>query len=293
MVCGHESSVRVKFGRIPGILSRTSGGIPIISDRNRCPTLAGDAGERLIHSAISCQPGGPDQGHFVIGMWISKLEYIVERQRLGMSIRLDQRRCPLVFLLAGKTHRSSRCPQQGRSRPIHESGFFRFHHDLAAMGLALCPPASAQGHPDGAKGQRPPNARPPAGAPTDAASAVDHLTEAFAKVAPFDANNDGQLDATEKNALADAIADGKVQGPAHRTPPAGIAPSAEQIADRRWVWNHGALRNSSASKHRSGGGFRTIYPTCNPKKSDGAGRSEGVISRRGIRREISRVLDSS
>lgn len=103
---------------------------------------------------------------------------------------------------------------------------------VAAMGLALCTSASAQGHPGGDKGQRPPNAQPPDGAPTDTASAVDHLTEAFAKVAPFDANNDGQLDANEKKALADAIADGKVQAPAHRTPPAGIAPSAEQIAER-------------------------------------------------------------
>lgn len=103
---------------------------------------------------------------------------------------------------------------------------------VTVMGLALCSSVSAQGRPGGNKGQRPHNAQPPAGAPTDAASAVDHLTEAFAKVAPFDTNNDGQLDATEKKALADAIADGKVQGPAHRTPPAGIAPSAEQIADR-------------------------------------------------------------
>lgn len=103
---------------------------------------------------------------------------------------------------------------------------------VAAMGLALCTAASAQGRPGGAGGQRPPHAQAPDGAPTDAASAVDHLTEAFAKVAPFDANNDGQIDATEKRALADAIADGKVQGPAHRTPPKGIAPSPEQIADR-------------------------------------------------------------
>jgi hypothetical protein len=61
---------------------------------------------------------------------------------------------------------------------------------------------------------------------------VGHLTEAFAKVAPFDVNKDGQLDAAEKEGLAKAIADGTVQAPAHRTPPAGVTPSAEQILNR-------------------------------------------------------------
>ncbi len=61
---------------------------------------------------------------------------------------------------------------------------------------------------------------------------MGHLTEAFAKVAPFDTNKDGQLDATELEALAEAIADGTVQAPAHRTPPAGITPSAEMILNR-------------------------------------------------------------
>jgi len=103
---------------------------------------------------------------------------------------------------------------------------------VAALGLSICSSALAQGRPGGARGQRPANAQPPAGAPTDAAAAVGHLTEAFAKVAPFDVNKDGQLDATEKEALARAIADGTVQAPAHRTPPAGVAPSAEQILNR-------------------------------------------------------------
>lgn len=103
---------------------------------------------------------------------------------------------------------------------------------MVAIGLSLCPSAHAQGHPGGGWGQRPSNAQKPAGAPSDAASAVSHLTEVFAKVAPFDANNDGQIDAKEKQDLADAIASGTVQAPAHRTPPAGIAPDAGQIANR-------------------------------------------------------------
>lgn len=106
---------------------------------------------------------------------------------------------------------------------------------VAALGLTLCSSANAQGRPGGARGQRPSNAQPPAGAPqhpADAAPAVGHLTEAFAKVAPFDANKDGQLEATEKEALAKAIANGTVQAPNHRTPPAGVEPSAEQILNR-------------------------------------------------------------
>ena len=92
----------------------------------------------------------------------------------------------------------------------------------AVLGLAICSSAIAQGRPDGARGQR----------PTDAAPAAGHLTEAFATVAPFDANKDGQLDATEMESLAKAIADGTVQAPTHRTPPAGVTPSAEMILNR-------------------------------------------------------------
>lgn len=105
----------------------------------------------------------------------------------------------------------------------------------AVLGFAVCSSALAQGRPDGARGQRPGNGQPPAGAPqrpTDAAPAVGHLIKAFATVAPFDANEDGQLDATEMEDLAYAIADGTVQAPNHRTPPAGVTPSAEMILNR-------------------------------------------------------------
>ena len=100
---------------------------------------------------------------------------------------------------------------------------------LILLGLAACSSTFAQGRPGGARSQRPPHAQPPAGAP---GAAVQHLTEAFAKVAPFDANRDGQLDAAEREALGDAIADGTVQAPAHRTPPPGATPNAEKILHR-------------------------------------------------------------
>lgn len=94
--------------------------------------------------------------------------------------------------------------------------------------LAAVATTFAQGRPGGARGQRPGNPNHP----TDAAPAVTHLAEAYPKVAPFDANKDGQLDAVEKEALAKAIADGTVQAPAHRSPPAGVTPDAAMILNR-------------------------------------------------------------
>jgi hypothetical protein len=60
---------------------------------------------------------------------------------------------------------------------------------------------SARGH--GAHGQL-----------TDVASAVEHLAEAFADFAAFDVNKDGQFDAAEKESVARALADGRLQLPA-------------------------------------------------------------------------------
>ena len=91
---------------------------------------------------------------------------------------------------------------------------------VGVLGLAICGFAIAKGH-RGFRGHGSPHGM-------DAASAVKHLTEAFPKVALFDANKDGQLDTTEKEALAKAIADGTVQLPAH-TPPDGVTPSAEMM----------------------------------------------------------------
>jgi hypothetical protein len=93
---------------------------------------------------------------------------------------------------------------------------------VGVLGLAVCGFAIAQSRHGGAPGH---------GAVqhgTDAASAVQHLTEVFAKFAAFDVNKDGQLDATEKQSLAKALADGTLQLPAH-TPPNGVKPSAEMM----------------------------------------------------------------
>lgn len=76
-----------------------------------------------------------------------------------------------------------------------------------ALGLAVCPSASAQGRSGGAQQ-----------APKDAAAAVAHIAEAYPKIAPFDANKDGQFDGGERRALGQAMFDGKVEGPANRDP---------------------------------------------------------------------------
>jgi hypothetical protein len=92
------------------------------------------------------------------------------------------------------------------------------------LGLGIGAVAIAQSHLGGAKGHGPwkHGAR---GHFTDAASAAEHLAEAFAKIAPFDANQDGQLDATENESVAKAI----IEGVLHHTPPNGVTPSAEMI----------------------------------------------------------------
>jgi len=86
----------------------------------------------------------------------------------------------------------------------------------AVLGLAICRFAIAQSPQGGATGH------------ADGISAAQHIAEVFAKVAAFDRNKDGQLDATEKESLAKAIADGTLQLPAH-TPPHGEKPNAEMI----------------------------------------------------------------
>jgi hypothetical protein len=62
----------------------------------------------------------------------------------------------------------------------------------------------------------------------DPASMVEHLSEVFPQVAAFDTNKDGKLDEAEKETLGKAIADGKLQFPAH-TQPDGSKPSPEQL----------------------------------------------------------------
>jgi len=57
---------------------------------------------------------------------------------------------------------------------------------------------------------------------------VEHLSEVFPQVAAFDVNKDGKLDDAEKKAVGKAIADGKVQLPAH-TPPDAAKPTSEEM----------------------------------------------------------------
>lgn len=93
----------------------------------------------------------------------------------------------------------------------------------AVLGLAIGGWAIAQAHQSGALTHM-------AQYHGDADSMVKHLTEAFPKVAAFDANKDGKLDETEKAALAKAIADGTLQLPGHAMAD-GAGPSPEMMAD--------------------------------------------------------------
>lgn len=64
----------------------------------------------------------------------------------------------------------------------------------------------------------------------DAGSIVQHFSEFFPKVAAFDRNRDGTLDATEREALAKAIADGTLPLPAHG-PRNGLKATPEMMVD--------------------------------------------------------------
>lgn len=83
-----------------------------------------------------------------------------------------------------------------------------------ALGLAVCATAIAQGRPAGAGG------------------GVAHLTEGYARVVPFDSNNDGVLNKAEQATLITAIASGTVKAPFRTGRPEGVNPSAEQIVAR-------------------------------------------------------------
>jgi len=94
----------------------------------------------------------------------------------------------------------------------------------SAIGLAICRCATAQvhdSHPshDGAAHEH-----------LDPAALVEHLSKFFPSIAAFDTNKDGKLDATEKQALAKAMADGKLELPAH-TPPHGEKPGSEMMVN--------------------------------------------------------------
>ena len=103
--------------------------------------------------------------------------------------------------------------QQNRMKNIKTIGI------VSVLGLAICGFTFAQSRHGGLRGHSASHHF------KDAASAVEHLTENFPKFAAFDADKDGQLDATERESLAKAIAEGTLQLPAH-TPPDGVTPGA-------------------------------------------------------------------
>ena len=86
---------------------------------------------------------------------------------------------------------------------------------VTALGLAVCSSAIAQGRPGAEKNQNLAGAQQ---TPKDATAAVAHIAEAYPKIAPFDANKDGQFDGDERLALGRAMRDGKVEGPANYNP---------------------------------------------------------------------------
>ena len=93
---------------------------------------------------------------------------------------------------------------------------------VAVLGLSVCGLAIAQVPPTSESN------RDSSQHHLDPSSMVEHLGEFFPQVAAFDANKNGKLDDAEKEALGKAIADGKLQVPAH-TPPDGAKPSAEKM----------------------------------------------------------------
>jgi hypothetical protein len=88
---------------------------------------------------------------------------------------------------------------------------------LAVTGFAIAQSHDASAHDHGATDKH-----------ADPAAVVKHLAEFFPKFASFDLNKDGKLDASEKDSIAKAIADGRLELPAH-TPPHGDKASAEMM----------------------------------------------------------------
>jgi hypothetical protein len=89
-----------------------------------------------------------------------------------------------------------------------------------ALGLAISGFAIAQSHESSAHDQGGTEHH------ADPAAMAKHFAEFFPKIASFDVNKDGQLDAAEKESLAKALADGTLELPAHK-PPHGDKASAE------------------------------------------------------------------
>lgn len=74
---------------------------------------------------------------------------------------------------------------------------------IAALFAALTLTAAAQGRPGG-------------GPPQNAGQLVKHFADAYAKVAPYDADKDGRLNESEREKLGGDILDGRIKPPTMR-----------------------------------------------------------------------------
>lgn len=147
--------------------------------------------------------------------------------------------------------------------------------------LAACSTALAQGRPGGPGG--PGGPRGPRGGGTPP---VQHLAESYSKVAPFDADKNGSLDATERRALGEAIRDGKVEAPAHRTPPEGVEPPHPGVMIQRIAGLYqmafaydtdanGALSEAEVQAIQADIESGKLVRPGRPEGRDGHGRPEG------------------
>jgi len=91
----------------------------------------------------------------------------------------------------------------------------------AALAVAVCGFAIAKHHHGGFPGHRGFHG-------VETGFMVDHLSEGFVKVVSFDANKNGELEATEKESLGRAIREGSVQLPIDKLKK-GDAPSADRM----------------------------------------------------------------
>jgi hypothetical protein len=94
---------------------------------------------------------------------------------------------------------------------------------VVAGSLVVCGLAIAQVHYGNASGHDSPHH-------SDPAALAAHLAEFFPKIAAFDVDKNGKLDDKEKESLRKAIADGKIDLPAH-TPPHGDKPDVEMMVN--------------------------------------------------------------
>lgn len=142
---------------------------------------------------------------------------------LCAAISAEERILRLRFMF-GQPDRVTRSCHGGNAKATEQPNMKNIKRLAAVvvLGFSLCELATAQDSQNSAGNTG------PAQHHVDPAAMVEHLSEVFPQVAAFDVNKDGKLDDTEKEALGKAIADGKLQLPAH-TPPNGVKPTPEQM----------------------------------------------------------------